>query len=89
MSDSKVKSLAHASFKARLAKLAAQDSISDVDFADAIYQSISTFGIAEQQFRNGLGLSAGTALRWTTSHNLPQTIVRSSILRWIAGNLSD
>lgn len=89
MSDSKVKSLAHAAFKARLAKLAAQDSIGDADFADAVYQSISSFGIAEQQFREALGLSAGTVERWTTGHNLPQTIVRSSILRWIAGNLSD
>ncbi len=57
--------------------------IPDQEFADKIYQALTEQNIPEQSFRDEFGLTLGAVHRWTTLKNLPQPLIRASILEWI------
>jgi hypothetical protein len=81
--ENNVESIAKAAYRKKLAALAAQQSVADLDYADAIYTAVSSFGLSEQAFRDAFGLTAGAVERWTQGRNLPQPIVRPKIMAWI------
>ena len=81
--DSNVRSLEKEAFKRRLAALASAKAISDADFADCIYISMTKFGLAEDTFRDAFGLTKGAVERWILLKNLPQSTVRAKILEWM------
>lgn len=84
MSDrSNVVSLEGEGFKKRLNDLVRSASVSDADFADAVYTSMTKFGVAEDAFRDTFGLTKGAVERWSTMKNLPQPAVRPKILEWL------
>lgn len=89
MSQDNVKSLEKEAFLRRLAALAEAQNVSDSDFADSVYMALTRFGLDEDAFRAGFGLSKGAVERWTTLKNLPQPSVRPHVLHWIAAQLSD
>lgn len=89
MSSGNVKSLEKEAFLRKLATLAAAPAISDSDFADSVYTALTRFGLDEDAFRSGFGLSKGAVDRWTTLKNLPQPTVRPLVLNWIAAQLAD
>jgi hypothetical protein len=88
MSSGSVKSLEKEAFLRKLATLTAAEEIGDADFADSVYTALTRFGLDEDAFRAGFGLSKGAVDRWTTLKNLPQPTVRPHILRWIATQLT-
>jgi len=83
MQKESVTSLEKEAFKRRLLALAGQKSVSDGEFADAVYTALSRFGVDETRFRDMFGLTKGAVERWTTLKNLPQPEVRSGIISWI------
>ncbi|MBI1214264.1 MAG: hypothetical protein GC185_00430 [Alphaproteobacteria bacterium] len=85
--ENNVKSLVRAAYRKRLEHLAAQQSVDEADFADAVYTAQSAFGIEEQAFRDMFGLTAGAVERWTQRKNLPQPGVRPKILGWLLGKI--
>lgn len=89
MSADNVKSLEKEAFLRKLAALAATKNVSDSDFADSVYSALTRFGLNEDAFRAGFGLSKGAVDRWTTLKNLPQPTVRPHVLIWIATQLAD
>ncbi|MFN7113464.1 MAG: hypothetical protein ACK4PK_03810 [Alphaproteobacteria bacterium] len=89
MSPDNVKSLEKEAFLRKLAALTAAKNISDSDFADSVYAAVTRFGLNEDAFRAGFGLSKGAVDRWTTLKNLPQPTVRPHVLAWIAAQLAD
>lgn len=89
MSFDNVKSLEKESFLRRVIFLSSQTDVSDTDFAESIYTAVTTFGLTEDAFRAGFGLSKGAVERWTTRKNLPQPTVRPHVLAWVAAQLSN
>lgn len=83
MPDGNVKSFEKEAFRKRLTTLAAAASISDADFADVIYVSVTHYGVAEDDFRDTFGMTRGAIERWMTMRNLPQPMVRAKIIRWV------
>lgn len=81
--ESNVKSLARAALRKKISTLAAQEQVSDADFADAIYAAQSGLALPEQDFRDTFGLTAGAVERWMQRKNLPQPNIRPRILGWI------
>lgn len=89
MSSGNVKSLEKEAFLRKLATLSAASDVADSDFSDSVYTALTRFGLDEDAFRAGFGLSKGAVDRWTTLKNLPQPSVRPHVLRWIAAQLAD
>jgi hypothetical protein len=83
MSQDNVKSFEKEAFKKKLEKLSAQPEVGEAEFADAVYTAVSSFGLAEVEFRDTFGLSKGAVERWTMRKNMPQPGVRPKVLRWI------
>lgn len=67
----------------KLNTLLRQPDISDGDFAQAVYDIVSSGAVSEQQLRDEFGLTGGAVSRWTTGKNLPQPDIRPIILRWV------
>ncbi len=89
MSYDNVKSLEKESFLRRIIFLSEQVEVGDDDFSDSIYTAITAFGLTEDDFREGFGLSKGAVDRWTTRKNLPQPTVRPHVLAWVAAQLAN
>ncbi|TNE28081.1 MAG: hypothetical protein EP349_08330 [Alphaproteobacteria bacterium] len=73
----------------KLNTLLRQSDISDSDFAQAVYDIVSSGAVSEQQLRNEFGLTGGAVTRWTTGKNLPQPDIRPIILRWALSVLAE
>ena len=73
----------------KLNTLLGQPDISDGDFAQAVYDIVSSGAVSEQQLRDEFGLTGGAVTRWTTGKNLPQPDIRPIILRWVLAVLKD
>jgi len=65
-----------------------QSDIADGDFAQAVYDIVSSGAVSEQQLRDEFGLTGGAVTRWTTGKNLPQPDIRPIILRWVLSVLA-
>lgn len=89
MSPDNVKSLEKESFLRRIIPLSGQPEVADAEFAECIYIAVTTFGLSEDAFRAGFGLSKGAVDRWTTQKNMPQPSVRPHVLAWVAAQLSN
>lgn len=87
MTQENVKSFEREAFRKKLSAFSKQETVTDADFADAVYTAMSRFGIDETQFRDAFGLTKGAVDRWTTQKNLPQPGVRPKILGWILQKL--
>lgn len=81
-------SLERESFRKRLANLAGNTTVDDDVFADIIYETITKFGISQDDFRDTFGLSKSAVERWMLRQNLPQSNIRPKIILWIKETLA-
>lgn len=88
MPDNNVKSLATETFKADLKRLISAKSVSDGDFADVIYRTLTAHGITVDALRDTFGITKDAADRWMNMQNLPQPNVRGKIIQWIFDQIS-
>lgn len=75
-------------FKAALLALAAQESISDSDFSDAVYQAVAQHGLSQQVLQDELEASPATLDRWYQGQNLPPALARRKIILLVAALIS-
>lgn len=76
-----------AELRNKISKLAAAPTVSDQDFAEAVYDALAITGISEDSFRDHFGLTKDAVHRWTQGQSLPQPMIRGKVLGWILAQL--